>query len=312
MIQGRWLIRILLLMVMVEVSWNIQAQPSEQRMSRHEYIEKYKDQAIREMLRAHIPASITLAQGILESANGNSPLARYANNHFGIKCHKGWTGETFIMDDDAKNECFRKYYSVYDSYRDHSEFLSGRGRYSSLFDLKITDYKGWAKGLKKAGYATNPKYANILIKLIEDYELYQYDKVKKLPKREAEPEVAIEEKISVTDRSIKLQNNIKYTVVKKGDSFFKIAEDFDMGLWQLYKYNDMDKGDELEAGQILYLQPKRGKGTEEYHTVRNGDTMWMVSQRYGIRLKKLYKRNGMLVGQEPEVGQKLYLRKNKK
>ncbi len=288
------------------------AQPSEYLQSRQEYIQNYKDWAIKEMLRTGIPASITLAQGILESGNGNSPLAKYANNHFGIKCHKGWQGETFIMDDDEKNECFRKYYSVLESYRDHSEFLTGRKRYSDLFTLKPTDYKGWAKGLKKAGYATNPKYANILIKLIEDYELYKYDKVKKAPKKDTdyeEPEK--EDVISVPDRMVRLQNNVKYTVVKKGDSFYKIANDLDMGLWQLYHYNDMSREAKPEPGQILYLQPKRGKGTDEFHTFKSGDDMWEISQMYGIRLRKLYKRNNLEYGVDPAPNTKLYLRKNK-
>lgn len=287
------------------------AQPSDYRMSRQEYIETYKEQAIKEMFRSGVPASITLAQGILESADGNSPLAKYANNHFGIKCHNTWNGETFIMDDDAKNECFRKYHSVYESYKDHSDFLTGRSRYSELFALKMTDYKGWARGLKKAGYATNPKYADILIHLIDTYELHQYDKVDKMPKQEAEADVEREHKIEVFNRNIKLQNNIKYTVVKEDDSFYKIAKDLNMGLWQLYKYNDMEKGDKLEAGQILYLQPKRSKGTDDQHVVKKGDSMWHISQMYGIRLKKLYKRNNLEPGTEPKVGDTLYLRKNK-
>lgn len=287
------------------------AQPSEYRMSRSEYIDTYKDQAIKEMHRAGIPASITLAQGILESADGNSPLARYANNHFGIKCHSGWSGETFIQDDDAKDECFRKYFSAYESYRDHSDFLTTRSRYAGLFDLKLNDYKGWAHGLKKAGYATNPKYANILIKLIEDYELNRYDKMDKMPKQEAVADIEREHKIEIQDRTIKLQNNIKYTVVKEDDSFFKIAKEMNMGLWQLYKYNDMEKGDNLEPGQILYLQPKRSKGKEDTHITKKGDSMWLISQMYGVKLKKLYKRNDMEPGSEPKVGQLIYLRKNK-
>jgi LysM repeat protein len=307
------LVSFCLLMGFGVMAQGVDAQPSEYRLSRKEYINTYKEEAVREMLRAGIPASITLAQGILESADGNSPLAKYANNHFGIKCHKGWTGERFIMDDDTKNECFRKYYSVYDSYRDHSDFLTGRSRYAALFELKITDYKGWAKGLKKAGYATNPKYADILIKIIEDNELDQYDKVKKVPKREPETKpIAIADKLDPHDRAVRLQNNIKYTVVKQGDSFYKIANEMDMGLWQLYKYNDMRKGDQLEAGQVLYLQPKRSKGTEEVHQVKKGDNMWMISQMYGIRLKKLYKRNGLESGTEPVVGSTLFLRKNKR
>ncbi len=298
-------------MVCSVLAQNVVAQPSDYRMSRQEYIDKYKDQAIKEMHRSGVPASITLAQGILESADGNSPLARYANNHFGIKCHRGWDGETFIMDDDEKNECFRKYHDVLDSYRDHSDFLSGRSRYAALFELKITDYKGWAKGLKKAGYATNPKYANILIHLIETYELAQYDKIDKLPKREIEPEIVETNKLQYNDRTIQLQNNIKYVVVRDGDSFFKIADDLDMGMWQLYKYNDMEKGDALEPGQILYLQPKKGKGTSETHVFRKGDSMWQISQSYGIKLSKLYKRNRMEPGTKPKPGQLIYLRKNK-
>ncbi|MEQ8325480.1 MAG: glucosaminidase domain-containing protein [Vicingaceae bacterium] len=290
---------------------DIWSQPAEYRMSREEYIDKYKDQAIREMLHSGVPASITLAQGILESADGNSPLARYANNHFGIKCHNTWNGETFIMDDDAKNECFRKYNSAYESFRDHSEFLSGRSRYAELFALKITDYEGWAKGLKKAGYATNPKYANILIYIIESHNLDQYDKVSKMPKQEVVSDVAQENRIEVVDRTIDLQNNIKYTVVKPDDSFYKIAQEMNLGLWQLYKYNDMQKGDQLEPGQVLYLQPKRSKGTKDQHLVKKGDTMWQISQKYGIKLKKLYKRNDMKPGSEAEEGNVLYLSKKR-
>lgn len=290
---------------------NATAQPADYRMSRQEYIDTYKDQAMKEMFRSGVPASITIAQGILESADGNSPLARYANNHFGIKCHNTWNGETFIMDDDAKNECFRKYNSVFESFKDHSDFLSTRSRYSELFQLKLTDYQGWAKGLKKAGYATNPKYADILIQIIETYGLHQYDKVDKMPPKEAVSSVERENTIVVIDRSIKLQNNIKYTVVKEDDSFYKVAQDMNMGLWQLYKYNDMKKGDKLESGQILYIQPKKGKGTEEFHIYKKGDDMWHVSQMYGIKLKKLYKRNDMVPGSEPNVGDTLYLRKNR-
>ena len=287
------------------------AQPSDYLLSRAEYIEKFSDQAVKEMHRAGVPASITLAQGILESSDGNSALAKYANNHFGIKCHAGWTGETFIMDDDAQNECFRKYNSALESYRDHSEFLSTRSRYASLFELKTTDYKAWAHGLKKAGYATNPKYATILIQIIETYELYKYDEVEKMPRQEAVTEIEREHKLEVSDRNIRLQNRIKYTVVRQDDSFYKIAKDLNMGLWQLYKYNDLKRGDNLEPGQILYLQPKRGRASEESHIARKGDTMWQISQIYGIRLKKLYRLNAFTPGQEPAAGQLIYLRHHK-
>lgn len=289
----------------------LSAQPADYVMSRQEYIDKFKDEAVKEMYRAGIPASITLAQGILESGDGNSPLAKYANNHFGIKCHAGWQGETFIMDDDAKNECFRKYNDVFESYHDHSEFLRTRSRYAELFTLKPTDYEAWAHGLKKAGYATNPKYASILIHIIETYELHQFDLVKKMPRQEILAEAEREDRIAVNDRTVKLQNNIKYTVVREDDSFYKIASELNMGLWQLYKYNDMEKGDNLEAGQVLYLQPKKSKGTDETHIYQKGDSMWLISQRYGIRLSKLYKRNGMEAGSEGSPGQLIYLRKNK-
>ena len=147
-----------------------------QRMTTEEYIAQYKDVAIKKMREYKIPASITLAQGILESGSGNSRLARKANNHFGIKCHKEWHGKKFYMDDDEKHECFRKYPKAADSYRDHSKFLTQRGRYTFLFQYDITDYKKWAYGLKKAGYATNPKYPRLLIKIIEKYHLDQCDK----------------------------------------------------------------------------------------------------------------------------------------
>lgn len=159
--------RIFLFITSFFISTLIFAQAGSKRISREEYINTYKDDAIEEMQRTGIPASITLAQGILESGDGNSALARYARNHFGIKCHSDWKGATFTMDDDAKDECFRKYKHALESYKDHSDFLTGRNRYAFLFELKLTDYKGWAHGLKKAGYATNPKYPKLLIDIIE-------------------------------------------------------------------------------------------------------------------------------------------------
>ena len=289
-----------------------QSQPAERRISRNEYINLYKDAAIAEMLRSGVPASITLAQGILESGDGNSPLAQYANNHFGIKCHRGWQGETFIQDDDERNECFRKYYSVSESYHDHSEFLRGRDRYSALFELKTTDYKGWAHGLKKAGYATNPKYPQLLIKLIEDHDLHQYDKVTKRPTRQVEkkekPPVA---RVAKAKRGIKVhENNIKFVIAKPGDNLDKLAKEFEMGRWQILKYNDLNRGDAIRAGDVIYLQPKRNKSkAKKYHKVQKGETMRDVSQMYGVKLKKLYDYNNMALGSLPKTGQKLRLRK---
>ena len=301
-----------ILFLLFFVMTQAQGQPSELRTSRSEYIEIYKDDAIREMHKSRVPASITLAQGILESGDGNSPLAMYGNNHFGIKCHSGWTGKTMRIDDDKKNECFRKYESAYESFRDHSEFLSTRSRYAFLFNLKITDYKGWAKGLKKAGYATNSKYADLLIMLIEDHNLNQYDSYGKIP-----PRKLVKNKTSKglattkKTRVVKLHNNIKYIVVKEGDSFYRIAHDFEMNLWQIYKYNDLNKGDVLKVGETIYLQPKRNKAVEEFHTVKKGDTMRSISQVYGIKLKKLYKKNLMILGTQPNIGDKIYLKKKK-
>lgn len=292
---------------------NLVAQPAERRISRSEYIEKYKDDAIQEMHHSGVPASITLAQGILESGDGNSPLALYANNHFGIKCHSSWKGETFIMDDDEKNECFRKYNSAYESFKDHSEFLTSRSRYASLFELNITDYKGWAKGLKAAGYATNPKYADLLIALIEKHELYRFDNYAKVPSKQlAKNKTSSVLAESQSKRIVKLRNNIKYTFVSDGDDVASIAADFDMNTWQIYKYNDLNKSDKLKSGEIIYLQPKRNKATEEFHTVKSGETMREIAQMHGIKLKQLYKKNNLIVGTQPQAGQKLSLRKKLK
>ena len=286
------------------------SQPSERRISKKEYIETYKDDAIREMMISGVPASITLSQAMLESAYGNSPLARYANNHLGIKCH-GWEGMKFYQDDDTYNECFRKYYTVYESYRDHSEFLRNRKRYASLFQLKRTDYKGWARGLKKAGYATNPKYPNLLVKIIEQNNLRQYDRTRKMPMRvyTEEPKAR---SMTGTRRIINIhENHIKYVITQRGDTYFKVAKEFDMGLWQIKRYNDLNRGDKIAAGDIIYLQPKRAKARMKYHTVKKGETMRDISQYYGIKLKALYKKNNMIVGTQPRKGQVLNLRKRK-
>ena len=294
------------------IGWNIiSAQPAERRITRGEYIETYKDDAIREMIKSGVPASITLAQGILESGDGNSPLAVYAKNHFGVKCHSGWKGESMKLDDDAKDECFRKYETVYESYRDHSDFLVTRSRYDFLFELKITDYRGWAKGLKKAGYATNPKYADMLIMLIEKNDLSQYDNYSKVPPRKLSKKRSSKLLASTSTRTIKLHNHIKYVKVKEGDTFYRIAQDYEMNSWQLYKYNDLNKGDVLKVDDIIYLQPKRNKSKEKFHIVKQGESMRDISQLYGVKLKKLYKKNLIIVGTQPNVGDKIFL-KNKK
>ncbi|MAY83948.1 MAG: glycoside hydrolase [Flavobacteriales bacterium] len=294
------------------------AQPAKNRMSQADYIEKYKDEAIKEMRRSGVPASITLAQGILESGNGNSSLARKANNHFGIKCHSDWNGDTYIQDDDRKNECFRKYKHVLESYRDHSEFLK-KPRYAFLFELKPTDYKGWAHGLKKAGYATNPKYPRLLIDIIEKNELYQYDEGYKRKKHkdlakddEIETPIAKPSASStsalINHHKVKVhENHIRYIETKEGDNFEDLAQEFNMGLWQFYKYNDLKEGDAVPAG-IIYLQPKRGRAQADSHTVAEGETLWDISQMHGIKMKKLLKRNGLEEGDKVKAGTVLKLR----
>ena len=286
------------------------AQPPEQRISRKQYIDTYKEIAIVEMNAFHIPASITLAQGILESGNGNSGLAKNANNHFGIKCHKGWTGKSVRMDDDAKNECFRKYKNAETSYKDHSEFLTTRSRYAFLFDLKITDYKSWAKGLKKAGYATNPKYPQLLIKIIEENKLYEYDKYygKKYSRSSNKKEKQnittnfetplaqteyIEVHNSINSRKVYLNNGVKFTYAKKGDTFYKVAKEFNIYTFQVFRYNDMKKKDTPSEGQIIYLQSKKSQCNKSIHKVQSGETLFDISQEYGIKLKKLARYNNL-------------------
>jgi LysM repeat protein len=276
-----------------------------------DYIAKYKEDAIREMQLSRVPASITLAQGMLESDNGNSALAVYANNHFGIKCHTEWTGDTYIQDDDEKNECFRKYKSVFDSYDDHSKFLTTRKRYAFLFELKTTDYKGWARGLKEAGYATDPKYADRLIDIIERNKLYEFDVQQPLPS------VIVQSKpkphtVSATasGREILRNNEVKCVVVKKGDTFYKLAQELGLEVWQLYKYNELDQNAVLKPGQMIYLQPKRKKSrTEQSHTVKPGETLYQISQQYGVKLSALYKINKLQPGAEIKTGDVIRLRR---
>lgn len=306
--------RIHILIALIICHLSISAGNGGTKMTAEQYIENYKEDAIKEMKKHNIPASITLAQGMLESGNGNSDLAVKANNHFGIKCHSDWKGATFIMDDDKKDECFRKYKTVLDSYNDHALFLTCGSRYAKLFELKSTDYIGWAKGLKQAGYATDPKYPERLITLIEKYELYQYDfpnkktkKVKKEAEKKPTPEIAKTPTREIFQLGIK-----KYVIIKEGDTFYKIAKEIDKDLWQLYKYNDLTENDKLVPGEKLFLQPKRNKARESFYTVKEGETMRYISQLHGIKLKKLYQKNNMKPGDEPKAGDVLNMRKKKR
>ncbi len=293
---------------------------AQQKVSRKEYIDKYKATAINEMRRSGVPASITLAQGILESNNGNSTLAVKANNHFGIKCHDNWRGKTYYHDDDRPNECFRKYKSADDSFRDHSDFLTRHQRYAFLFEFKTSDYKSWARGLKKAGYATHSKYDKLLIKIIEENELYRFDNNKYKPKEDVviPPRVLAENvddySINPFGNDIKTCNRIDYVIIGEGDTFESIAERHELRSWQLYKYNELPHDAALIPGTRMYLQPKRRKAAvgNKYHTIKPGENMYIISQKYGIKLKSLYKINNLEYNREPEIGYTISLRKKKK
>ena len=267
-----------------------------QEISRKEYIEKYSSLAVKQMHQYKIPASITLAQGILESNNGNSRLAVKANNHFGIKCH-GWEGKKIFADDDKKNECFRNYKNVLESFVDHSLFLNKYSRYEFLFDYKITDYKSWAKGLKKAGYATNSKYPELLIKIIEENKLYQFDREK------------IDKNLISGKRNIYMHpNKIKYVISQNQETYETIAKSLNIKLKQILKYNDDKKLSVLKVGTKVFIQPKRNRSKQRTHVVNKGEDLRSISQTYGIKMKSLKKRNELILKNGLNNGDKLRLR----
>lgn len=257
------------------------------------YIEQYRTTAIQQMIHTKIPASITLAQGLLESGAGTSRLATLGNNHFGIKCHN-WTGERMFHDDDAKGECFRVYENAEHSFVDHSEFLMTRDRYAFLFGLGTTDYEGWAKGLKKAGYATNPQYAQLLIKLIEDYNLDDFDAAILPPKKNKGLFNSRKDKFSLSNEKETTVQREAFVVAEKGDTYYQISQEFSTALWELHKYNDFsDTKDVLEPGDKVYLEPKKNKIKMDESVVitQRNQSLRALSQDLGIKLKKLEKRN---------------------
>lgn len=272
---------------------------TEKNISKEEYVESWRQVAIRQMIDNKIPASITLAQGILESASGNSDLARKGNNHFGIKCH-GWEGDKMYLNDDTENECFRVYPNAEESYIDHGKFLTSKERYSKLFTYEQTDYKSWAKGLKEAGYATNPKYPDLLIEIIEGLKLNELDKL-----GDPTPNKGIEltantngnSTITIYENTHTIcthENKVKYIIAKKGDTFYKISKEFDLGLWQLYRYNDYGaKKDVLEEGDIVYIQPKRKKAKDKdaVFQVKTAISYRQLSQQEAVKLESLLKMN---------------------
>ena len=291
-----------------------------QNRAREEYIKRYKDIAINQMKSYAIPASIILAQACLESADGNSPLAREANNHFGIKCHN-WKGETYLYSDDKENECFRKYSNPEESFRDHSDFLKYRERYQFLIELNRGDYKAWAHGLKKAGYATNPNYAQMLIKIIEDYSLFKYDSIEDtLPPK---PEKRVEEQIvtngkvagnyhfSLT-RPLFRKNGVSYIIAGKNDNYTALAAEYNLFRKELLKFNDLKFDRGIEDGTVVYLEHKKNEGEKDLsvHIAVEGESMYDISQKYAIKLERLYKLNKLRRDYEIRQGDKIKLRKN--
>ncbi|MDH6358164.1 glucosaminidase domain-containing protein [Parabacteroides sp. PF5-9] len=283
------------------------------------YIKQYGDLAIFQQRKYGIPASITLAQGILESGAGQGDLAKRSNNHFGIKCNN-WKGAKVYHNDDKQGECFRKYKKVEDSYEDHSLFLTQRPWYEPLFKLKITDYKGWAKGLQKSGYATDPSYGKKLIKLIEDYDLHQYDKVKSSKQIKGKKGRLDTSGNKASDKTnvdqIEIRRNVYktygliYVYADANDSFEQIARDIRQSAKELAKFNDLSVDQRLIKGEVIYLQKKKKKADKPHydHVVLSGETMHHVAQKYGIQLNSLLKMNKKKKDYRPVPGEVLKLR----
>ena len=298
---------ILSLLTVCLIALPTQAYGQHKLAAYQKYIKTYGTLAIKQQTQYKIPASITLAQGLLESGAGQSDLARRSNNHFGIKCHE-WKGARVYHDDDLRGECFRKYSTVEQSYTDHSKFLAERPRYASLFKLRITDYKGWAKGLQKCGYATDRAYANKLIKVIEDYELYRYDRmkvVKKTTKR-----TITQPKPAQPAYQVYRTHGLIYVYAQENDSFDHIAANLGFSPRKLRKYNEVPEDFPLEKGDIIYLEKKKKKADKPYsqHVVQVGESMHDIAQKYGIQIKSLYKMNKKSADYIPMEGDVLKLR----
>ena len=349
-----------------------------------QYIKKWAPTAVKEMYRSGVPASITLAQGLLESRWGQSALAAEGNNHFGIKCHNDWKGKTMKVDDDAKGECFRVYDSAEESFQDHSDFLRYRDRYKFLFDLKPTDYKGWAYGLKKAGYATAPTYAESLIKYIEKYKLYEYDtltaaeaealansyeesvdvkdsgssvkpsksssgkvssaKSSRAARRAARRSkkhsslaeeidyghlpaspLSIEEPKKITSgryeevqfslhREAYSKNGVPFVTSIDGETYSSIAKSYDLTLREILRFNDLSGERELKPGTIVYLQAKKNrsaKGLDKYIVGSDGESLWGICQRFGVKMSSVCKMNGFDENYQPREGDTIVLRGKK-
>ena len=309
-----------------------------------DYINRYKDVAIQEMQRYGIPASITLAQGLLESGAGQSELCRKGNNHFGIKCHNSWNGRTMRADDDRRNECFRAYDSAEESFRDHSDFLRYRDRYKFLFDFQTVDYKSWAYGLKQAGYATDPSYAAKLIKCVEDYGLSRFDRMTVEEAMaeggsEAERPVAAVEEEQIPDSPLKIEagelytgsageeyrfsltrtlysrNGVPFVYAVEGETYASLAKRYHLLEREILKFNDVSRGAEIHAGDIVYIEPKKAKaaaGLEKYIVGEEEETFHTICQRFAVKEKSIRKLNGLPAGYQPREGDELILRPESK
>lgn len=302
--------RRIIILLLLALSFST-AKAQRQQESYLTYIAQYKDLAIEQMLKYHIPASITLSQGLLESRAGLSKLASQGNNHFGIKCH-GWRGRSMSLDDDDIGECFRVYDNVRESFEDHSRFLQ-QPRYKRLFSLSKTDYRGWARGLKACGYATNPRYADNLINIIELYRLNQYDHAKGYDHFMADRYDAHSHLSSPTGfHPITKCNKNYYVVARTGDTFATLAKETGISRRRLARYNERDKNDRLQAGDIIYLKKKQKRAAKglkgQPHVVKAGESMYSIAQMYGVRLKNLYKMNHMQPDDSIEVGMRLRVR----
>ena len=309
--------KLIFIITVIILSSNLFAQ----KISPDEYIHTYCNMAVAEMKRSGIPASVTLAQGILETECGNSELVKKSNNHFGIKCKSTWTGESVSHTDDAPNECFRKYNNPADSYKDHSDYLKTSPRYAALFQLASSDYKGWAYGLKKAGYATNPQYPQIVISNIEKYNLQQYDNlsekdlddiaINKITTAQ-KPEVQnIAVDITAIENSIKLKNKInglKALMAPKGSSLLVIASKANIDLGKLLEFNDLSTDGLINDEQVIYLEKKPKQGNRDFYIVLQVETLYDISQNNAIQLKYLLQFNNMDVNQTVQKGTKIKLR----
>ena len=308
------------------------------------YITRYAPIAVNEMYRTGVPASITLAQGIIESSSGLSVLAVNGNNHFGIKCHNSWSGKTMRADDDARNECFRAYDSAEESFRDHSDFLRYRDRYKFLFDFKTDDYKSWAYGLKQAGYATDPTYAAKLIKCVEDYGLSRFDRmtveeavteggqdaevpfekeeVEEIPASPLKIEageiftgVAGEEYRFSLSRTLYSRNGVPFVYAVEGETYASLARRYHLLEREVYKFNDVARGAELHAGDIVFLEPKKTKtvrGLDKYIVGEEEESFHAICQRFAVKEKAIRKLNGLSAGYTPREGDEILLRPESK